>query len=76
MTPKKLTLAIGFGALIAGMVVNFITFTVAYFTPGYEIVVNVASYGEQHIEFFLLCATFPLVLAFIYWAMKHLKEMD
>lgn len=53
--------------------VMFFTFFVAYLN-GFHVHVYINKYGEAHVEWFMLCLTFDLILVGMWYMLKMVKK--
>lgn len=63
MNVKFIIVLFGIATMLGCSITLFITFMAAYFN-NFEIMVVINSYGEAHMELFLLMITFPMT----FWA--------
>jgi hypothetical protein len=69
---KKMLVFSGY-ALATGMFINlFYTFCTAYFSPHKKVVVTIDTMGEAHVEWFMLCLVFDVILVGLYFCFKQL----
>jgi hypothetical protein len=69
---KKVIMFTGY-MLSVGMFVNlFHTFLIAYLSPNKRVMVTIDTMGEAHVEWFMLCLVFDVILVGLYFCFKQL----
>ena len=71
---NKGLLVAGVGTLITGYVMFLLTFFIAFFSSGKEVVVSINDVGEANFELFTIMILLPIVCITIIWMIKKVKK--
>ena len=73
MNWKRFAIIVGYFQAAGIFIVMFYTFTVAYLHNN-KVIININHYGEAHVEWFMLCIVFDVVIIGLWFMLKELKK--